>query len=182
MPSDSRGDMVRSAAALMGTRGVNATSFTEVLERSGAPRGSIYHHFPHGKEQLTEAAIDLVSDRLLAYVRSGPTDSPAHVLGHFIELWRRVVVASNGASGCAVAGTAVDTVDNQALMDRVRDTFRSWIEELAQRLERSGLPRPRSLAIARTALAAMEGALILCRTEASVEPLNSVGDVLLELL
>ena len=55
--TDSRASMVRSAASLIRTRGVNATSFSDVLADSGAPRGSIYHHFPGGKDQLVDAAI-----------------------------------------------------------------------------------------------------------------------------
>jgi TetR/AcrR family transcriptional regulator, lmrAB and yxaGH operons repressor len=182
MTSDSRVDMVVSAAALIGSRGLNATSFAEVLAESGAPRGSIYHHFPKGKEQLTNEAIELVSDRLLAYVRSGPSDTPEHVLAHFADLWRRVVVASNGAAGCAVAGVAVDTNDEPVVMDHVRDIFRSWVNEVAGQLERAGMSPAQSVALARTALAAMEGALILCRAEGSVDPLNDVAEQLLRLV
>jgi TetR/AcrR family transcriptional regulator, lmrAB and yxaGH operons repressor len=182
MASESRVDMVATAAALIGARGRNATSFAEVLAESGAPRGSIYHHFPKGKEQLTNEAIELVSQRLLAYVRSGPTDTPEHVLAHFIDLWRRVVAASNGAAGCAVAGVAVDTNGEPLLMRHVRDIFRSWVSEVAGRLETAGMSRQQSVATARTALAAMEGALILCRAEGSVEPLNDVAEQLLRLV
>ncbi len=57
MTSDSRARMVRSAASLIRTRGVTGTSFSDVLADSGAPRGSIYHHFPEGKEQLAADAI-----------------------------------------------------------------------------------------------------------------------------
>ena len=67
MPQDSRASMVRSAAALIGSQGVSATSFSDVLADSGAPRGSIYHHFPDGKKQLAEDAIRWTSDRVLAY-------------------------------------------------------------------------------------------------------------------
>jgi AcrR family transcriptional regulator len=182
MVSDSRADMVASAAALIGSRGLNATSFAEVLAESGAPRGSIYHHFPKGKEQLTNEAIELVSERLLAYLRAGPSDTPEHVLAYFIDLWRRVVVASNGTAGCAVAGVAVDTNDEPIVMDHVRDIFRSWINELARQLERAGKSPQQSVSTARTALAAMEGALILCRAEGSVEPLNDVAVQLLRLV
>src|ERR1700727_57477 len=58
--------MVRAAAALLSERGLSGTSFSEVIERSGAPRGSIYHHFPDGKEGLTAEAIALVRERILA--------------------------------------------------------------------------------------------------------------------
>ena len=50
MDSNSRARMVRSAAALFGSRGLSGTSFSDVLADSGAPRGSIYHHFPRGKK------------------------------------------------------------------------------------------------------------------------------------
>ena len=67
MAADSRSRMVRSAASLIRTRGASATSFSEVLADSGSPRGSIYHHFPNGKEQLEADAIRWTSDRVLAH-------------------------------------------------------------------------------------------------------------------
>jgi AcrR family transcriptional regulator len=60
--TDSRASMVRGAVSLIRTRGVNATSFSDVLAKSGAPRGSIYYHFPKGKEQLAGDAIRWTSD------------------------------------------------------------------------------------------------------------------------
>src|SRR5256886_15404708 len=56
MPGHPRERMIQSALVLMGEQGVEATSFSQVIEHSGAPRGSIYHHFPGGKEQLIEEA------------------------------------------------------------------------------------------------------------------------------
>src|SRR5689334_4885847 len=60
-----RDRMVESAIVLLATRGFHATSFSSVLARSAAPRGSIYHHFPEGKEQLIAAAIDLAGSRAI---------------------------------------------------------------------------------------------------------------------
>ncbi|HEU0163488.1 MAG TPA: TetR/AcrR family transcriptional regulator, partial [Thermomicrobiales bacterium] len=71
MSSDSRQKMIASAASLIASRGVNATSFSDVLADSGAPRGSIYHHFPEGKRQLAEDAIRWTSSRVLAFMRAG---------------------------------------------------------------------------------------------------------------
>src|SRR5713101_3122226 len=110
MSSHSRASMVRSAASLIRSRGVSATSLSDVLADSGAPRGSIYHHFPDGKKQLAEDAIRWTSERVLAYLRACPASTATDVLGSFIDLWRQVVIASGGASGCVVAGVAVDTV------------------------------------------------------------------------
>ena len=175
MSNQSRTSMVQSAAALIGSRGVNATSFTDVLAASGAPRGSIYHHFPAGKRQLTEDAIRLTSEQILRYLRTAPTDSAESVLLHFVALWR-------GSTGCPVAGVSVDTVAGEPVMELVRASFRSWSDLLAAQLEESGIPSPRAASIAVTALAGMEGALILCRAEGSEAPLDAVGDELLRLV
>ena len=80
MARDTRRRMVATAAALLGSRGVRATSFSEVLARSRAPRGSIYHHFPGGKKELMRDAMDWLKryerfwstslDRLSAYAET----------------------------------------------------------------------------------------------------------------
>jgi AcrR family transcriptional regulator len=166
--------MVRCAAALIGTKGVAGASFTDVLAGSGAPRGSIYHYFPDGKRQLTEEAVRWTSDQILGYLATGPVDSPRAVLEHFVDLWRRAVIASDGATGCAVAGVAVDTGTDEPLMTTVREAFQSWIDALAERLRRAGLDEERSSSVATLTIAAMEGALILCRAERNVAPLEAV--------
>jgi AcrR family transcriptional regulator len=183
MTSESRANMVRSAASLIAARGMSATSFSEVVADSGAPRGSIYHHFPDGKRQLAEEAVRMVTERVLAYQRTFAGDTPAGVLRWFIGMWRQVVLASNGSSGCAVAGVAIDTVaDDAALMAVVRSSFQSWVGLVAEQLAAAGVPAPRAKSIALATLAGMEGALILCRAEGNVAPLDAVAEELLRLL
>ncbi len=183
MATGSRSRMVRSAASLIRSRGVNATSLSDVLADSGAPRGSIYHHFPDGKRQLAEDAVRWTSDRVLAHLRAGAAATPSEVLGRFIDMWRQVVRASGGAAGCVVAGVAIDTVADEAgLLDVVRATFRSWVALLAEQLEAVGVPRHRAMPIALATLAGMEGALILCRAEGDSRPLDAVAEELMRLL
>ncbi len=183
MTNDSRASMVRSAASLIGSHGMSATSFSDVVADSGAPRGSIYHHFPDGKKQLAEDAVRWVTERVLEHQRSCPGATAPEVLSWFFGMWRRVVLGSNGASGCVVAGVAIDTLaDDAGLMSVVRSSFRAWVSLLAEQLATTGLPVRRAHAIAVAALAGMEGALILCRAEGNVEPLDAVAGELLRLL
>ena len=58
VPSDTRRKMIEGAVTLLAMRGLEGTAFSDVLERSGAPRGSIYHHFPGGKAQLGVEAVE----------------------------------------------------------------------------------------------------------------------------
>jgi TetR/AcrR family transcriptional regulator, lmrAB and yxaGH operons repressor len=175
--------MVRSAAALIGTRGLTATSFSDVVTHSGAPRGSIYHHFPEGKRQLAEDAIGWTSDQVLGHLRACPARTPSDLLACFIDLWRQSVLASRGSSGCAVAGVAIDIgAFEDDLIGIVRTTFQSWVAELAGRLTDLKVPSNRARSIAFTAVAGMEGALILCRAEGTTRPLEAVAEELMRLL
>jgi TetR/AcrR family transcriptional regulator, lmrAB and yxaGH operons repressor len=182
MTNDTRETMIRCAATLIGTRGVAGASFTDVIAESGASRGSIYHYFPDGKRQLTEEAVRWTSEQILGYLAAGPFDSPQAVLEHFVDLWRRAVIASDGATGCAVAGVAIDTGTDEPLMTTVREAFRSWVDALAERLRRAGLGEERASSVASLTIAAMEGALILCRAERNVAPLEAVATELARLV
>ena len=183
MTKDSRASMVRSAASLIRTRGVSGTSLADVLADSGAPRGSIYHHFPRGKDQLAGDAIQWTSERVLAHQRTCKATTASGVLECFIDMWRQVVLASHGMAGCVVAGVAIDTVGESAgLIDVVRATFRSWIDLLSDQLAATGVPAERASAIAVATVAGMEGALILCRAEGGVGPLETVAAELMRLV
>jgi AcrR family transcriptional regulator len=174
--------MVRSAAFLIRSRGVSATSFSDVLADSGAPRGSIYHHFPHGKEQLAGDAIRWTSQRMLDHQRACPATTAAGVLDCFVDMWRQVVRASGGAAGWVVAGVAIDTAAGEGLIEVVRETFRTWADLLADQFLVVGVPADRAAPIAMAALAGMEGALILCRAEGDGGPLETVAAELVRLL
>jgi TetR/AcrR family transcriptional repressor of lmrAB and yxaGH operons len=183
MASDSRERMVRSAASLIGARGMTATSFTDVIADSGAPRGSIYHHFPDGKEQLAAAAIGWTCDQVLSHISASSATTPDAVLENFVELWRQSVLRSDATAGCAVAGVALDTTAMaNGLMDVARTAFRSWVDALAAQLKGVGVPAKRAKSVAVAAVAAMEGALILCRAEGAVTPLETIAAELHRLL
>lgn len=183
MTSDSRERMVRSAAALIASRGVAATSLTDVLTDSGAPRGSIYHHFPDGKQQLAADAMRWTSERVLAHQLAAELSTPAQVLDRFIGMWRQVVLTSDGASGCVVAGVALASPPgDDELIGIARETFQAWTTALTAQLESTGVPADRAASIAVAVLAGMEGALILCRAQGNVEPLDTVAAELKRLL
>jgi hypothetical protein len=98
-------------------------------------------------------------------------------------MWRQTVLASAGTAGCVVAGVAIDTAaGEEGLILVVRAAFRSWADLLTDQLQAVGVPAERAPAIALAALAAMEGALILCRAEGNVRPLEMTAAELHRLL
>jgi TetR/AcrR family transcriptional repressor of lmrAB and yxaGH operons len=165
--------MVQSAVKLLAERGYQATTFSSVLKDSQAPRGSIYYHFPEGKDQLVAAAIDLAGDRALALTDSFRGMSAAEIVDAFAGLWRAVLVRSQFRAGCAVLAVTV-SADVPELADRAAAIFRSWREHLAAVLQAAGMEAAQARAFALTIIAACEGATILCRAEHSLEPLDAV--------
>lgn len=182
MGKESRQRMVVGAAALLGSRGLSATSLNDVLERSRAPRGSIYHNFPEGKRQLVGEALRWTTEQILLYQSRCTATTASGVLDHFLEVFRRSVESSKCQAGCPLAGVVVDTYSSDAvILGLCRAGFRSWTTLLSAQLVRAGVPRRRAHSLATLALASIEGALILCRTERSPRPLEEVASQLRQL-
>lgn len=180
MPSDARRKMIESAVTLLAMRGLEGTSFGDVLERSGAPRGSIYHHFPEGKDQLIDAAIELAGDRALGVLDAVEGAPPIEVTRYFLDLWRQVLVRSNLQAGCAVLAVTVAT-DSPDLLDHAASIFRAWRGRLAELYVTGGLDPAAAARLAVTVVAASEGAVVVSRAERSLEPFELVVEQLLEL-
>ena len=178
MPSDSRRKMIESAAVLLATRGLQGTAFSDVLERSGAPRGSIYHHFPGGKDQLVDAAIALAGDRALRVLDAVAGSPPREVTQFFLDLWRQVLVRSDLRAGCAVLAVTVAT-DSPDLLNHAAAIFRAWRGRLAALYELGGMDAMAAARLATTVVAASEGAVVVSRAERSLEPFELVAAQLL---
>jgi AcrR family transcriptional regulator len=177
MTSPSRERMIQSAAALLRERGLAGTSFREVLAHSGAPRGSIYHHFPEGKNQLVEEAVRAagVGGAQLIAAMAAQGD-PVSTLRAFVRVWGASLESSDFEAGCPlVAVTTAAAADEPELRAAAAAAFATWHEALASDLRAAGVPRARARRLATTFVAAVEGAVVLCRAERSGRPLKDVG-------
>jgi AcrR family transcriptional regulator len=181
--SDAKQKMIESAMRLQRKRGVSGTAFSDVIADSGAPRGSIYHHFPGGRAQLSEAAtvhgVDWMSDSLEELLESGDL---AAALDGFVELWLGVIREEGYLAGCAVAAGALDPEQESPARTAARDGFRRWTSLLAGGFERAGIPAERAEALAVMCISAVEGALILVRAEGDEQPLRTVAGQLRALI
>ena len=177
--SDARDRMVSSALHMLARNGVQATSFSHVLSHANAPRGSVYHYFPSGKDQLLGEALDLASRRALDFLDRGKDTSPNGLTDRFISMWRSVLEGSSFEAGCAVLAVAV-TADEPELNARASIIFRGWREHLAKRFTAAGVPKETSVRFAATLIAATEGAVVLSRAEGSIEPFDLVAAHLVE--
>jgi AcrR family transcriptional regulator len=161
-------------------RGVQATAFSDVIARSGAPRGSIYHHFPGGKDELVDAAIDLTGTRAIRALDSVAGRPPIEITSAFLDLWRDVLVRSSLRAGCAVLAVTV-AAESPELLEHAGGIFREWRGRIADLYIAGGMERPAAERLAMTVVAASEGAVVVSRAERSLEPFELVAQQLLEL-
>ena len=123
--SDSRERMVASAALLIRERGLSATSFRDVVEHSGAPRGSIYHHFPEGKAQLAEEAVQMAGEYGRALIAKAARDGDAvGAVREFVATWVRTLEDTDYRAGCPVVAVATET--EAGLSEAASRAFKSW--------------------------------------------------------
>jgi AcrR family transcriptional regulator len=169
-----RRKMIEGAAQLLARRGLQATSFAEVLEHTGAPRGSVYHHFPAGKDQMVGEAVDLAGAFLAGLLDKRAGASAPAITQHFLALWRGVLTQSKCESGCAVLAVAVAT-DSPELLAHAAEAFRLWRGRLAELLEQGGMTRKDARRFATLLIASAEGAVVMSRAAQHIEPFEAVA-------
>lgn len=178
MPSEARRKMIESAVTLLALRGLQGTAFSDVLARSGAPRGSVYHHFPAGKDQLVDAAVALAGERALRVLDAVEGQPPKAITAYFLDIWREVLVRSGLRAGCAVLAVTVAT-ESPDLLEHAGSVFRAWRSRLAALYVAGGLSVDDAARLAVTLVAASEGAVVVSRAERSLEPFELVAAQLL---
>jgi TetR/AcrR family transcriptional repressor of lmrAB and yxaGH operons len=172
---DVRPRMVNGAVQLLAQRGLQGASLAEVLELTGAPRGSIYHHFPNGKDELIGAALDQVAGATLERLNQVDRD-PVAVTEGFLGLWSSLLDLARLTAGCAVV--AVSVAATGELLNQAGDVFRRWTAHLSGLLHESGLSEASATDFATLLIAASEGAVIMSRAQQSREPFDRTAALL----
>jgi TetR/AcrR family transcriptional repressor of lmrAB and yxaGH operons len=169
--TDTRDRVLRTAASLFRSQGYHATGLNQVLAEGGAPKGSLYFHFPGGKEQLAVEALQLSAEEFAAELRqAGSLDEALEVLG-------KRLVESDFRDGCPIATVALDVAsDSDPIREACESSYAMWERMIAEFLDRKGVPDVQGLAT--VVLAMIEGALLRARTRRDLAPLQRVGKYL----
>lgn len=164
MAAGTRQRMVEAAAGLLRDGGLEAANFSDVLARSGAARGAIYHHFPQGKSELTRAAVSWTGDRVRANIEAVRGDDPSQVVTAFLEAIRPVVGEASGGTSCAVAAVVLEAGQRDAtLTETAHVALRSWIAALDARLLFAGAAPVVARQVSVLLITFLEGTQVLCR-------------------
>ena len=185
MASDTRDRLIRTTSRLLRTQGYGATGLNQVMAEAEAPKGSMYFHFPGGKEELAAAAIDRFAARISRGITEGleTHDSVADAMAAFFDHEIARVERTAFTEGCAVATVALDAAaSHDVLAAATGDAFRSWTSQLAAALEAEGRSADDARRAAIMFLATFEGALVMAKAQRSIEPMVAVRDVVHDLL
>ncbi len=163
--------MVEQAVRSLAVHGYAGTSFSQVLADAEAPRGSTYHHFPGGKQELVDAAIRLAGERAETLMEAARGEGAIAVVRRFFAAWRRLLEASGLHAGCSVLAVAVGSDEPEQIRTAGR-TLRAWRQQLESLLTDGGLPPEDARRLAALTVAAAEGAVALARAEGDWEPFD----------
>ena len=177
--------MVEAGEMLLSERGYGNMTMIEVVDKAEAPRGSIYYHFPGGKEDLAiQVAAKVGRDTVfLVDWAASKTGGPEEFLRLLVERHRKRLERSDFALGCPMMGIMVNTAtESEPLRNAVADAFSDWINAVARGLTSKGVPSAVARRAAGTFVAGVEGAILVARTTRSVTPFSLLADTVPALL
>jgi TetR/AcrR family transcriptional repressor of lmrAB and yxaGH operons len=176
---DSKEKTILAAARLLRRHGYNGTALSDILAAAGSPRGSLYFHFPNGKEEIAVAALTFAADSVRQAIAGAAKTSKS--ADEFLIRIARGMAAdlerSGFKEGCPIAPTALEMSGaSEALTEVGRAAFQGWEQEIAAGLGSFGLKPERARQLATAALSLFEGALLLARSYQRLEPMHRVEE------
>ncbi len=177
-----RDRLITVTCELLEFQGYHATGLNEILATSESPKGSLYHHFPNGKEELTIAAISKVGTAVLERIRDSlsPENGPAHAtVPAFIRDISMNVERSGYRTGGPITTVALEAAaSSKALRTACAEIYREWQLAVERALIASGSKQSEAESVATSIIARIEGGIIMARCERSRRPLDAIADEL----
>jgi len=184
-PPKHRGAIVRAAATLFRRNGYAATGINEIAEVAGAPKGSLYHYFPDGKDQIGEAAVRFAGKGVVATLEKLELEhkTAAAMVGAYCRLLAGWMAKSGFRDGCPISTTLLESAPQSAGIALAgREAFAAWRAVIARALLRDGFSKQEARRLSTLAVSSIEGSLILARVESSGEPIEDIARLLAAVL
>jgi TetR/AcrR family transcriptional repressor of lmrAB and yxaGH operons len=175
-----RGDAIAAAASLFRRQGYAATGLETILAASGAPKGSFYHHFPGGKEDLAVEAVRLGGRQVMERLaQAAAVSATAGALVTAAAAAQAAELHDSGYElGCPVATLTLELAGtSEAVADESRSAFERWAEPLAGKLRAAGRTSAEAAGLARWAIANLEGALLLARASRDASIITDAAEI-----
>ncbi len=175
--SATRDRILEAAAELYRRQGMPATGIKQISAAAAAPYGSIYHHFPGGKEAISVEVIRREGLRYGAFVGAQlETTDPLTGIPTLFENAGKLLESQDYSEACSIETIALEVAStNERLRLESAEVFESWLTGLATWFGQLEITEPERRRLALITLTALEGAFVLCRTLRSIEPIVVAG-------
>jgi AcrR family transcriptional regulator len=181
MARSTRESILTAAAELMRHKGYGAVGMKDIAQASGAPIGSLYHHFRGGKVQIAREALinaGAAYALLIPSIVDSYTDLGDAVDAVFTQA-AEDMAGTGFANMCPVASVAAEVADTvEELRDTTASVFDGWIDGGTAYFAARGLDSSQARDVTLALIGGLEGAFVLARTLRSTEPLLVAGRVL----
>ena len=172
----SRDRMIEATIALMRGAGLGGAGINEIVRASAAPKGSVYHFFPAGKQQIATEALDVYSERVQAFIETALASrrAPADKVKALFDAFALRAEEGGFRTSCAVGTVSLDLDDDVAgLREVLARALEAWIDQIAGHFDVGNAKRARSFA--GLLMTAIEGAYVRARAEASSRAFREAG-------
>jgi TetR/AcrR family transcriptional repressor of lmrAB and yxaGH operons len=182
-PDRHRAQLIAATGRLLRRQGYSGTSVSDFLQAAGTANGSLYHHFPGGKEELARAAIEAAAEQIEDALRHAFDTTDDVVLAAQRSIDGMIAAFEvDPRDGCPVAPTAIDAAGiSEPLRLAAAAAFARWSDVFEGALRRTR-DADTAAAQARVLLSAIEGALLLDRTAHGTAHLRALRDAVPALL
>jgi TetR/AcrR family transcriptional repressor of lmrAB and yxaGH operons len=174
-PDRSRAALVDSAATLFRRQGYAATGLNQILDEAGVKPGSLYHHFPRGKQQLAAQVVDTAGAGIEQLLRRFL--STGRPVADIVDRWIDLLVAGlagDQRDGCPIEPIATESVNaSPAVREASARAFKGWCAAVEERLRSDGWPAAEAQQVAIAVISLIEGALILSRIAGDAAALSA---------
>lgn len=167
--------MVEATAKLLQKQGFHGTGLNEIIQVSGSPKGSIYHHFPGGKEELAVAAIQWTKDQVHSYLtfQLKKEQSAKAAIARLIHDSAIQFDEGTYFRGVPViALTLENATTSLAIRSACKEAFEDWESVIAEKLVASGFNQAKAANLASVTHSMMQGAAAISFAKESSEPLR----------
>ncbi len=180
-----RQPIINTALTLFRRQGYSRTGLNEIVDVSGAPKGSLYHYFPLGKSSIAVATVSEAGRRVAATLGKLVKEcrTTGDVVRRHAELLAGWMRASGFRDGCPITTVLLELAPgDRDVTEAGRHAYRTRVAILADKLVADGFPKARADALAVLCTSALQGALIQARVERSGRALETTATELARLL
>lgn len=185
MSKQSKTKLIVAAADLLRRRGLQATSIRELARHAEAPLGSVYHYFPDGKAEFVQEAIAYAAEKVMSQLTECLALGPVEGFRLYFAQWRKQLTESGFSAGCPLAAIAMDSQAKQdapAALALAAQTLKMVETQITASLCSAGIPADRARKLGVVIIALTEGAILMSRAQANLNPINTVDQSVSELL